>query len=427
MGIKGLTGLISQHAPAAIREHDIKTLFGRKVAIDASMSIYQFLIAVRQKDGEMLTNDAGETTSHLMGFFYRTIRIVENGIKPAYVFDGKPPSLKQGVLSKRFERREEAKEEGEEAKETGTIEEVDRLSRRTVKVTKQHNEECIKLLKLMGIPVVIAPSEAEAQCAELARGDKVYAAGSEDMDTLTFNAPILYRHLTFSEAKKQPISEINLQTALEGLDMNMDQFIDLCILLGCDYLEPIKGVGPKSALKLLREHCSLRNVLIHLRAKAAGKKAVSTAVSENETEPEPEPTSDIEPETDAPKKKAKKGKGSGGVRIPDDWPWEEAKKLFEDPDVIPADEVELEWKNPDVDGLVQFLVTEKGFNEERVRKGAEKLQKFLNTKQQGRLDGFFSVKPKDKSVAKTETRAKGAKRKGDEKAETSTSKKIKRK
>jgi len=98
MGIKGLTALISQHAPNAIKEHEIKTLFGRKVAIDASMSIYQFLIAVRQKDGEMLTNDAGETTSHLMGFFYRTIRIVENGIKPAYVFDGKPPELKKGVV-----------------------------------------------------------------------------------------------------------------------------------------------------------------------------------------------------------------------------------------------------------------------------------------------------------------------------------------
>ena len=79
-------------------EHDIKTLFGRKVAIDASMSIYQFLIAVRQRDGEMLMNDAGETTSHLMGFFYRTIRIVENGIKPAYVFDGRPPELKKGVV-----------------------------------------------------------------------------------------------------------------------------------------------------------------------------------------------------------------------------------------------------------------------------------------------------------------------------------------
>ncbi|KIK62353.1 hypothetical protein GYMLUDRAFT_164624 [Collybiopsis luxurians FD-317 M1] len=431
MGIKGLTGLISEHAPQAIKEHDIKTLFGRKVAIDASMSIYQFLIAVRQRDGEMLMNDAGETTSHLMGFFYRTIRIVENGIKPAYVFDGKPPELKKGVLSKRFARREEAKEEGEEAKEVGTAEDVDRFSRRTVKVTKQHNEECIRLLKLMGIPVIVAPSEAEAQCAELARGGKVYAAGSEDMDTLTFNAPILFRHLTFSEAKKQPISEINLKVALEGLEMNMSQFIDLCILLGCDYLEPIKGVGPKSALKLIREHGGLKGVVKHLREK--WQKAAAEADEEEEEEEEPAPTSDVERPDDSdaeeassskPKPKAKKkggkGKGKGGVSMPEDWPWEEAKELFLKPGVTPADEVELEWKNPDVDGLVQFLVTEKGFNEERVRKGAEKLQRFLNTKQQGRLDGFFTVtqKPKetskgkdDKSQGKGDKGKKGTKRK----------------
>jgi 5'-3' exonuclease len=95
----------------------------------------------------------------------------------------------------------------------------------------------------------------------------VYAAGSEDMDTLTFNTPILYRHLTFSEAKKEPISEINLKLALEGLEMEMSQFIDLCILLGCDYLEPIKGIGPKSALKLVREYGGLKGVLEHLREK----------------------------------------------------------------------------------------------------------------------------------------------------------------
>ena len=87
------------------------------------------------------------------------------------------------------------------------------------------------------------------------------------MDTLTFNAPILYRHLTFSEAKKQPISEISLQLALEGLEMKMSQFIDLCILLGCDYLEPIKGIGPKSALKLVREYGDLKGVVEHLREK----------------------------------------------------------------------------------------------------------------------------------------------------------------
>ncbi|TFK27564.1 PIN domain-like protein [Coprinopsis marcescibilis] len=460
MGIKGLTGLLNEHAPNSIKEHEIKTLFGRKVAIDASMSIYQFLIAVRQRDGEMMMNEAGETTSHLLGLFHRTIRIVENGIKPAYVFDGKPPDLKKGVLSKRYERREEAKEEGEEAKEVGTTEDVDRYSRRTVKVTRQHNEECQKLLRLMGIPCIVAPSEAEAQCAELARGGKVYAAGSEDMDTLTFHAPILFRHLTFSEAKKQPISEINLELALKGLDMDMSQFIDLCILLGCDYLEPIKGVGPKSALKLIREFGGLKGVVKHLHEKTAAKKA--EVESEEEIEPEePAPTSDVEmpdmgedeykdnrdddedeEEKEPPKKKNAvqdkgkskkpgkgKGRGKGGIQIPDEWPWEEAKKLFEKPDVLPAEEVELEWKNPDVDGLVQFLVAEKGFNEDRVRKGAEKLQKHLHTKQQGRLDGFFTVKPKvaappakGKAAAKT-----GTKRKGNDKAEGSAGKRSKKK
>ncbi|KAH9045050.1 PIN domain-like protein [Lactarius hengduanensis] len=409
MGIKGLTALISEHAPKAIREHDIKHLFGRKVAIDASMSIYQFLIAVRQRDGEMLMNDAGETTSHLMGFFYRTIRIVENGIKPAYVFDGKPPELKAGVLAKRFERREEAKAEGEEAKETGTAEDVERFSRRTVKVTREHNEECRRLLRLMGIPVVIAPSEAEAQCAELARGGKVYAAGSEDMDTLTFNAPILYRHLTFSEAKKEPISEINLKVALEGLQMDMSQFIDLCILLGCDYLEPIRGIGPKSALKLVREFGGLEGILEHLREKQAEK------------------------EEAAPDKEDGK-KRKGGVQVPEEWPWEEAKKVFAEPDVTPADQIQLEWEAPNVDGLVEFLVKEKGFNEERVRKGAEKLAKSLNAKQQGRLDGFFTAtantsapKKKDAATKGKDVKGKGTKRKAEDKEETKTGKKSKAK
>ena len=105
------------------------------------------------------------------------------------------------------------------------------------------------------------------------------------MDTLTFNTPILFRHLTFSEPKKQPILEVDLKKALDGLDMTMSQvpeqmllpeeisnevflqFIELCLLLGCDYLEPIKGVGPKTAYKLMQEHRSLNKVLEHLRAK----------------------------------------------------------------------------------------------------------------------------------------------------------------
>lgn len=190
------------------------------------MSIYSFLIAVRS-DGQQLMNETGETTSHLMGLFYRTLRMVDNGIKPLYVFDGAPPKLKSGELAKRFQRKTEAHAAAEEAKETGTAEDVEKFSRRTVRVTREHNEECRRLLKLMGIPFIVAPTEAEAQCAVLARAGKVYAAASEDMDTLTFDTPILLRHLTFSEQRKEPIQEIHLDRALEGLGMERKQ-VSLC-------------------------------------------------------------------------------------------------------------------------------------------------------------------------------------------------------
>ena len=186
------------------------------------MSIYSFLIAVRS-DGQQLMNDSGETTSHLMGMFYRTLRMVDNGIKPLYVFDGAPPKLKSGELAKRFQRKQEATEGLEEAKETGTAEDVEKFSRRTVRVTREHNAECQHLLKLMGVPYIVAPTEAEAQCAVLARAGKVYAAASEDMDTLCFNTPILLRHLTFSEQRKEPIQEIHVDKVLEGLNMERKQ------------------------------------------------------------------------------------------------------------------------------------------------------------------------------------------------------------
>lgn len=138
------------------------------MAIDASMSLYQFLIAVRS-DGNQLTSTDGETTSHLLGTFYRTIRLIENGIKPVYVFDGKPPDLKSGELSKRAEKRAEAQKALEKATEAGDTAEMDKFNRRLIKVTKHHAEEVKQLLTLMGVPFVDAPSEAEAQCAALVR------------------------------------------------------------------------------------------------------------------------------------------------------------------------------------------------------------------------------------------------------------------
>ncbi|KAJ3416826.1 Elongation of fatty acids protein 2 [Chytridiales sp. JEL 0842] len=350
MGIKGLSKVIADNAPNALKEMPIKSCFGRKVAIDASMSIYQFLIAVRQQDGMQLTNEAGDVTSHLMGILYRTIRMMENGIKPVYVFDGKPPDMKSNELKKRGEKREDAEKAVATALEDGDTENFDKFSRRTVKVTKEQNKECMRLLKLMGVPYVeVAPSEAEAQCAALAKAGKVYAAGSEDMDTLTFGSPVLLRHLTFSEARKLPICEIDLTKALEGLKMTTEQFIDMCILLGCDYCDSIRGIGPTRAVTLIREHGSIENILKNL---------------DKEKYP-----------------------------VPEDWPYQQARELFKNPDVHNPDTLDLKWDAPDEEGIIQFLVNEKSFNEERVRSAVKKLEKCRSGTVQGRLADYFKPIP----------------------------------
>lgn len=348
MGILGLSKLVADVAPNAIKENEIKNYFGRKVAIDASMSLYQFLIAVRS-EGAQLTNAEGETTSHLMGTFYRTIRMVDNGIKPVYVFDGKPPNMKSGELEKRTERREEAEKALEKAKEVGDAEEIDKQSRRLVKVGKSHVEDCKKLLQLMGIPYVQAPCEAEAQCAELVKSNKVYAVGTEDMDALTFGSTVLLRHLTMSEARKMPIKEFHYEKILEGLELNKDQFVDLCILLGCDYCEKIRGVGPKGAIKLIQDNKTIENILETIDT----KKFV----------------------------------------VPENWAYQGARQLFKEPEVTPGSDIELKWEKPDEEGLVKFMAEQNGFAEDRIRNGAKKLMKAKQGTTQGRLDSFFKVLP----------------------------------
>lgn len=371
MGILGLSKLVADCASHAIKENEIKNYFGRKVAIDASMSLYQFLIAVRGEGGAQLTSEDGETTSHLMGFFYRTIRMCDNGIKPVYVFDGKPPTMKAGELEKRKEKRDEAQAALDKAKEEGNMEEVDKQSKRLVKVGKSHVDDAKKLLKLMGVPYVSAPCEAEAQCAELVKGGKVYAAGTEDMDSLTFGTNILLRHLTFSEARKMPIKEFYLDKVLEGFEMDQTQFIDLCILLGCDYVDKIKGIGPKKAIELVKKHKTIEVILENL----------------DKTKYPP----------------------------PENWMYQEARRLFKEPEVTPASELDLKWEKPDEEGLVKFMCEEKGFQEERIRNGMKKLVKARSGATQGRLDSFFKVLPSPTSdknkKRKSEEAAKGSAKK----------------
>jgi len=338
---------IADNAPSAIKEEEIKNFFGRKIAIDASMSLYQFLIAVRPDQNSMvgLTDDSGETTSHLVGMFQRTVRLVNNGIKPVFVFDGKPPQLKSGELAKRTKKREEAEESKKDAVESGDQEAMAKFAKRTVRVTQKHNDDCKKLLRLMGIPIVEAPTEAEAQCSVMAKAGLVYATGSEDMDSLTFETPVLLRHLTFSEARKMPIKEIHLAKVLQELNFTMDQFIDLCILLGCDYCDSIRGIGPVRALDLMKKHGSLEEVIKNLDT------------------------------TKYP--------------LPESFDYKSVRLLFKEPDVTDPNTLDLKWTDPDEEGLLEFLVKEKGFNEDRVKNGIAKLKKSRGTSVQGRITSFF--------------------------------------
>lgn len=361
MGILGLTKLLGDHAPGCMKEQEIKNYFGRKVAIDASMCIYQFLIAVRQ-DGSQLMNEDGETTSHLMGMFYRSIRMLEHGIKPVYVFDGKPPDMKSGELEKRKERREEAQKALEKAEEAGDEENIEKFNRRLVKVSKQHNEECKELLKLMGVPYIEAPGEAEAQCAVLVKAGKVYATGTEDMDALTFGTSVQLRNLTVAEARKLPIKEFHYQKLLDELGMNKDEFIDLCILLGCDYCESIRGIGPKRAYDLVKQHHCIEEILKHLDSKK--------------------------------------------YTVPEDWMYKEARRLFQEPEVTDPETLDLKWTDPDEEALVEYMVNKKNFSEDRIRNGIKKLQKAKQGSTQGRLDSFFSV------VSTTSTKRKQEEQKG---------------
>jgi flap endonuclease-1 len=358
MGILGLSKLIYQRCPNAVREDELKNYFGRRIAIDASMSIYQFIIAMKgysEGQGVELTNEAGEITSHINGLFFRTLRMLDEGLRPIYVFDGKPPEMKSGELAERRQRALEAEQQMEKAKDEGDDELMEKLSKRTVRVSKEQIEECKKLLTLMGVPVVQAAGEAEAQCAALVRAKKAWAVATEDMDALTFGAPILLRHLTFSEAKKRPIAEYRIDEVLLQLGLTMDQFIDLCILLGCDYTSKIPGIGPQKAFEGIVAHKNIEGLIASL--------------------------------------------DPAKYTIPGDFNYMAARELFKNPDVVAAEDIAIEFREPDAEGLTKFLVDEKLFNPQRVEKGIARLREALKKKTQGRLDQFFKVTTKGPAAA----------------------------
>lgn len=315
---------IVPHEP--INMEDLK---GKVIVIDALNSIYQFLSIIRQPDGTPLMDSHSRVTSHLSGLLYRTTRLVELGIKPVYVFDGKPPELKRKEIQERKEIKEEAEKEWKKALEEKRLEDAAKFAKRTSRFTDEMLEDSKKLLGLMGIPYVQAPSEGEAQCSYMCKRNDAFAVGSQDYDSLLFGAPRIVRGLTLSGKFKLTI--IYLDSVLSGMNLSREKLIDIAILIGTDFNEGIRGIGPKKALKI---------------------------ISENKL-------SEIELDFDI----------------------DAIRKIFLEPAV--TNDYEIKWSEPDENALVEFLCKEHDFSEQRVTKASNNLKNALKEFSQRDLSAWF--------------------------------------
>jgi flap endonuclease-1 len=329
----------------------IEDLAGRRIAFDGHNILYQFLAIIRGRRGEPLRDREGHVTSHLSGLIYRNANLIEAGIKIAYVFDGKPHKLKAKTVEKRRKTRRQAQISYERAIEEGKPEEARLYGQRAVVTTTTIVDDAKSLLTLMGVPWVQAPGEGEAQSAHMARKGDVWASASQDFDSLLFGASRLVRNLTITGRRKLPRKNLyikiepellDLDSILRKLEVTREQLIDVGIIVGTDYNPKVmKGIGPKTALKLVKEHGSL----------------------------------------DAARKKIEKVEFTTSI--------EEIRELFMKPDV--TDTYRLEWRPPDVEGIVEFLCEEHDFDKGRVTKAIGKIQRgYESGRERTTLERWFN-------------------------------------
>jgi flap endonuclease-1 len=239
-----------------------KTLAGSAIAFDAFNIMYQFVSSIRQEDGTPLMDFSGNMTGHLSGLLYRNTRLISEGIRPIYVFDGEPPEFKKNEIERRREIRKESERKWKEALEYGDMEGARKYAQGASRLTPEMVNEAKDLLSAMGIPWVEAPSEGEAQCAHMCRTGSVNAVGSQDYDVLLFGAPSLVRNLSVGGRRKVPGQDryvlveperIELQKMLETIGVSREQLILAGMLMGNDFYPGVKGIGSKTALKIVKE------------------------------------------------------------------------------------------------------------------------------------------------------------------------------
>ncbi len=318
------------------------------IAVDAYNTIYQFLATIRGPTGESLTNNKGEITSHLSGLFYRNINFLTENIKLVYIFDGKPHSLKFKEIARRKELKQEAIEKYQEALEEGRLEDAKKYSQGTVILTDKIIEQSKIILKLLGIPIIQAPSEGEATASILTKDGMAYACASQDYDSLLFGAKRLIRNLTTSGKRKIPNKNkyvniepeiIHQSQILESTKLNLEQLVDVGILIGTDFNPGgFPGIGPKTALKLIKENGTLEKI----------------------------------------------GKIKDDLN---DVPYQQIREIFLNPENIPLNNIE--FNNPNYNEIIGFLCDTMDFSKERVETSLERVKKSQEKRSQS-LEQWFS-------------------------------------
>lgn len=241
MGIKKMLKFLNTNYPNVIKNINDEDLNGKKIAIDISILLYQVVIAIRNSGADMFNNQ-GEISSHILGLFNKTINLLKMNITPIYVFDGKPPKFKLDTINNRKEIKQKANDKLTTDGDNMNDEDVIKYFKRTVHISKTQIDECIELLEIMGIPYIIAPEEADSQCAELVKCGIADGVLTDDMDILTFGSNKIYRNLTSYKKDKMIIMK---DVVLNELQLNYEQFVELCILFGCDYCDRLRDIKPE--------------------------------------------------------------------------------------------------------------------------------------------------------------------------------------
>lgn len=334
------------------KEISLDELKDKIILVDSYMMLYQFLTTIRQRDGTQLMDSKGNVTSHLVGILSRISNLMNKGIKLAFVFDGKPSELKKKERDRRKELKIEASKKYEEALGKEDLDAMKKYASRTVRLTKEIIDESKELIKAFGLPVIEAPSEAEAQASYMVSKGDAYAVATNDVDALIFGAPLVVKNLSAAGKRKKTSKLsyeivkpelISLNETLNKLGIDRDQLIVLGMLVGTDYnVGGIKGTGPKNAIKIVKKYGKDFDNLFK------------------------------------------------DLKWDDffDYPWTEVYYLIKK--MPKTDYYKLEWGTLNLDKIKKILIEEHDFSEERVIKALDKLIKKDDKKKQKGLGEFFS-------------------------------------